>query len=221
MRRQRRPFSAKTQRVRAIRRGRPPPSTRPFSTYGKVGSLEAWKFGQGFAGRPVRGAPVSREPPASPARRRETADCADWLQLGACCRTQDARGENESAARDGHGREARRAERRSAQSLAALCVFAERLSPDIIVGGLDRASSVARLPGVPESPAPPAPPERPGAWGLGPHRRQPSLQASKLPSLRPRSGLRSPGPQAAPPHTFLINPTLANTPLHMLSSSPS
>ena len=38
-------FSAKTQRVRAIRRGRSPPSTRPFSTYGKIGSLEAWRLG--------------------------------------------------------------------------------------------------------------------------------------------------------------------------------
>ena len=32
----RHPFSVKTQRVRAIRRGRSPPSTRPFTTYGHV-----------------------------------------------------------------------------------------------------------------------------------------------------------------------------------------
>ena len=54
----------------------------------KFGGLEAWKFGQGFAGRPVRGAPVSRESPEPPVRRRGVCGEGAFAKpLGFWCET--------------------------------------------------------------------------------------------------------------------------------------
>ena len=60
--------------------------------------------------------------PARPTRRKGIANCA---AQGRAVAHRPARG-NGKTSRDVRGREARRAERQSAQALAALCVFAEK-----------------------------------------------------------------------------------------------